>query len=68
MGSNPSRALQGRTVRQNLLRHFSSKALLVGPTVSTAYRDVKVPMVYRDRERDVQGQLATLVAAGVERD
>ncbi len=28
--------------------------------------DVKVLMVYRDRERDVQGQLATLVAAGVE--
>jgi len=25
-------------------------------------------MVYRDRERNVQGQLATLVAAGVEGD
>jgi integrase/recombinase XerC len=32
------------------------------------HRDVKVLMVYRDRERDVQGQLATLVAAGVEGD
>ena len=32
------------------------------------HRDVKVLMVYRDRERDVQGQLATLVAAGVEED
>jgi len=30
------------------------------------HRDVKVLMVYRDRERNVQGQLATLVAAGVE--
>ncbi len=30
------------------------------------HRDVKVLMVYRDRERDVQGQLAALVAAGVE--
>jgi integrase/recombinase XerC len=30
------------------------------------HRDVKVLMVYRDRERDVQGQLATLVAAGVD--
>jgi integrase/recombinase XerC len=29
------------------------------------HRDVKVLMVYRDRERDVQGQLAALVAAGV---
>src|SRR3989304_2991588 len=29
------------------------------------HRDVKVLMVYRDRERNVQGQLATLVAAGV---
>jgi integrase/recombinase XerC len=32
------------------------------------HRDVKVLMVYRDRERDVQGQLATLVAAAVEGD
>ena len=32
------------------------------------HRDVKVLMVYRDRERNVQGQLATLVAAGVEGD
>jgi integrase/recombinase XerC len=32
------------------------------------HSDVKVLMVYRDRERDVQGQLAALVAAGVERD
>jgi len=32
------------------------------------HRDVKVLMVYRDRERDVQGQLAALVAAGVEGD
>ncbi len=32
------------------------------------HRDVKVLMVYRDGERDVQGQLATLVAAGVEGD
>ena len=32
------------------------------------HRDVKVLMVYRDHERDVQGQLATLVAAGVEED
>jgi integrase/recombinase XerC len=32
------------------------------------HSDVKVLMVYRDRERDVQGQLATLVAAGVEGD
>ncbi len=32
------------------------------------HRDVKVLMLYRDRERDVQGQLATLVAAGVEGD
>ncbi len=32
------------------------------------HRDVKVLLVYRDRERDVQGQLATLVAAGVEGD
>ena len=30
------------------------------------HRDVKVLMVYRDRERDVQGQLAALVAAGVD--
>lgn len=30
------------------------------------HHDVKVLMVYRDRERDVQGQLATLVASGVE--
>jgi integrase/recombinase XerC len=29
------------------------------------HRDVKVLMVYRDRERDVQGQLAALVAATV---
>ena len=29
------------------------------------HRDVKVLMVYRDRERDVQGQLASLVAASV---
>jgi integrase/recombinase XerC len=32
------------------------------------HSDVKVLMVYRDRERDVQGQLAALVAAGVEGD
>ena len=32
------------------------------------HRDVKVLMVYRDRERDVQGQVAALVAAGVEGD
>jgi integrase/recombinase XerC len=29
------------------------------------HRDVKVLMVYRDRERDLQGQLATLVAAAL---
>jgi hypothetical protein len=27
------------------------------------HRDIKVLMVYRDRERDVQGQLAAFVAA-----
>jgi integrase/recombinase XerC len=32
------------------------------------HRDVKVLMIYRDREKDVQGQLATLVASAVERD
>ncbi len=32
------------------------------------HRDVKVLMVYRDRERDVQGQLAALVASAVEGD
>ena len=32
------------------------------------HRDVKVLMVYRDLERDVRGQLAALVAAGVEGD
>ena len=30
------------------------------------HRDVKVLMVHRERERNVQGQLATLAAAGVE--
>jgi integrase/recombinase XerC len=32
------------------------------------HRDVKVLMLYRDHERDVQGQLAALVAAGVQGD
>jgi integrase/recombinase XerC len=31
----------------------------------SSHRDIKVLMVYRDRERDVQGQLAALVAATV---
>ena len=38
------------------------------PVSRSQAADVKVLMVYRDRERDVQGQVAALVAAGVEGD
>ena len=64
------------TVRPHGLRHTASteacklaqaKGMGLEEVLDfSRHRDVKVLMVYRDRERDVQGQLAALVAAGVE--